>query len=118
LYIYIIILNINKWQLLPSYKKKEIIQDCSFAELDSFVQQGDDIIECSNDSSEDLEEEECSDYDHDDVNKGIETEHDGGLTSIANAIQVTKSQEVDGEFVNNPMSFNADKFWLALYKIA
>jgi hypothetical protein len=95
----------------------EIIQDDLFAELDSFVQQGDDEIECFSDLSEDPEEEECSDFDND-VNKGIKAKHDGGLASIANAIQVAKSQEVDGEFVNNPMPFNADKSWLAIYKIA
>ncbi|XP_078148353.1 uncharacterized protein LOC144543816 [Carex rostrata] len=73
-------------------------------------------FESFSDASEYSEEEECSDSD-DNVDEEIEIEHDGGLASIAAAIQTNKSLEVDGEFVNNPMSFNADNSWLATYEI-
>ncbi|XP_078156118.1 uncharacterized protein LOC144551892 [Carex rostrata] len=73
-------------------------------------------FESFSDESEYSEEEECSDSD-DNVDEEIEIEHDGGLASIAAAIQTNKSLEVDGEFVNNPMSFNANNSWLATYEI-
>jgi hypothetical protein len=95
----------------------EILQDGPFVELCNSIEQVDNEIECSSHSNEDSEEEDCSD-DDDDVKEATKAEHDGGLARIANAVQVGKSQEVDGEFVNNPMSFNSHRSWLEVYNIA
>ena len=66
------------------------------------------------DSSEYSSEQEYSDSDNS-IGEETEVEHDASLANIVAAVDVNKSLEVDGEFVNNPMSFNADKSWLATY---
>jgi hypothetical protein len=63
--------------------------------------------------SEYLEEKESDDN----IDGGIEAEHDDSLASIAGVVQVEKNQHEEGDFVNNPMSFSIDKSWLTAYEV-